>query len=115
MYDAVKAGQVINQSAATFRDDLSLLWDCFPTATPPVSDAARYARWAWGGSVEAALELIAATLPDYIAEMDTTGFARIWKDDFEATHTFSELVPGKPATALLLACVAALIAEEERK
>ncbi len=50
---------------------------------------------------------------EWVASFDTTGFAQSWKDEFEMTHTFSALVPGKPARAWLLALIASLIDEEE--
>jgi hypothetical protein len=75
-------------------------------------DAVKAGHW---GDMNAVLALMPAVLPGYIALCDTTGFAQVWKYESEATHTFSELVPGQPARALLLAILAAVIAIEESK
>lgn len=101
LYDAVKAGHW----------DVVAARDCFGMSKRPYYTAYCASR----GDMNAVLALMPAVLPGYIALCDTTGFAQVWKDESEATHTFSELVPGQPARALLLAILAAVIAIEESK
>lgn len=63
---------------------------------------------AYHGSLDAALALHNALLPsDWIAEVDTTGFALVYQDDMEVTNNAMALLPGCPARAWLLAILRA--------
>ncbi|WP_323008490.1 hypothetical protein [Paracoccus sp. (in: a-proteobacteria)] len=63
---------------------------------------------AYRGSLDAAVALKDALLPaDWIAEVDTAGFAMVYQDEMELTKTASALLPGLPARALLLAILRA--------
>lgn len=60
------------------------------------------------GSVDEALSLKDALLPGcWIADMDTTGFARVYMDEREVSHSHDALCPGEIARALLLATLKA--------
>lgn len=63
---------------------------------------------AFSGSLDAALALHKALLPyDWIAEVDTTGFALVYQDEMEVTNNAMALLPGCPARAWLLAILRA--------
>ena len=69
------------------------------------------AQNAYHGSLDAAKALDEAVLPkDYIVASDSTGFAHIWRDEFEVTHSWTALISGNEARARLLAILLALIA-----
>jgi hypothetical protein len=100
LYDAVKAGEVIQSTDAV--------------AVFPMDALAQRLPWldlckASQGSVDAALALIAATLPGYVwaAGPDYAGLFYGRRSHLESADT--------PATALLLANLAALIAIEYGK
>ena len=69
---------------------------------------------AFNGSRDAADALRKAVLPtDFFMSSDSTGFALVWRDEYEVTHNWSALIPGNQARAELLAILRALIAMEE--
>lgn len=58
---------------------------------------------AYNGSLDAALALHEALLPDdYVVSSDSTGFSHIWRDEHEATHNWTALIPGMEARSRLL-------------
>ena len=62
-----------------------------------------------GGSLDAAKALREAVLtPDYIMSSDSTGYAHLYRDEYECTHTWDALLPGQQARAELLAILRAL-------
>lgn len=77
---------------------------------------------AYSGSVDAALALIAATLPGWAWDVSSYGEATLWPSNDYATSLPDDdplwdrlnETDDHPATALLLACIAAHIAIEER-
>jgi hypothetical protein len=98
LYEAVKAGErgMGWNTAASFGD------------TQTAMDVVE----AIGGSVDAALAFIAATLPGYVWALGPNN-AEVWSLGYGQIHTAR--VDGNPATALLLAGLAALIAQEKTK
>jgi hypothetical protein len=101
LYDAVKEGHM----------------PTFPVSFAAIGEAAHLADKALDrGSVDAALALIAATLPDRFWDLwRTTTFGDdSRKFGCNLTGVDTEYA-ANPATALLLACIAALIATEESK
>jgi hypothetical protein len=113
--DALRAlKKAVEDGTATPRDYRACWPGYMGTDTPNAINARRADR---DDDLNAARALHDAVRPggEWVASFDTTGFAQIWKDEFEMTHTFSALVPGKPARAWLLAVIASLIDEEDGK
>ena len=118
LLERVAAGEAIG--SAPNDDQRKLLWNCFPTATPPVSDAAHHARFAWGGSLDAAKSLIAAVC---IGEHQVTadwgpsgcGAKLVWWPDglSDGREIASQGYDIDPARAMLGAVIRALIADTE--
>jgi hypothetical protein len=105
LYDAVKAGLPLGDMPRPIELHTDLVWK----ATQGSVDAA----------VDAAFALIAATLPGWNRALQNDA-ANVWKWRDGATSVwdvavFSAEVKGQPATSLLLATLAALIAIEEGK
>ena len=70
---------------------------------------------AFNGSLDAAKALHEAVLPvDYIMMSDSTGFADLWRDEFEITHSWCCLIPKMEARARLSCIIRALIAQAEQ-
>jgi hypothetical protein len=105
LYDAVKGGKFDATDTRPAR------FNAFANAVEAASDQIPILpAWdAYKGSVDAALALIAATLPGWRWSLWAIGGASIWND---VRRVFS-VDHANPATALLLACIAALIAIEE--
>jgi hypothetical protein len=105
LYDAVASGTLPDELVCPtyFENDFNTGYRCIQ---------------AYHGSVDDALALIAATLPGAIVhDMTQDGFSRRWwvvVANDTAPHYF-HADADNPATALLLACLAALIAIEEGK
>ncbi len=102
--EAVEAGDFSTEA------DSVMLWNCFPTNTPPVSDNARLAWRAWEGSVDAALSLLAAVLPGW--DWQRQSARGIWVVPSCQRLGYFGKNPD-PARALLLAIIAAKIEEEQ--
>lgn len=66
---------------------------------------------AFNGDLNAAAALHEALLPGWIGLTDTTGFARVWRDEHEVTDTYDALIPEQPARAWLLAILRAVEAK----
>jgi hypothetical protein len=101
LYDAVKDGRPLTDLPRPIEMHTDLVWK------------------ATQGSVDAAFALIAATLPGWNRALQNDA-ANVWKWRDGATSVwdvavFSAEVKGQPATSLLLATLAALIAIEEGK
>jgi hypothetical protein len=109
LYDAVKAGTFPDASIGVGGGGKR------PTINGVDADFFDAARDAYKGSVDAALALFASTLPGWIWNI-VENSATVWpgfpNDPWPA---FDEYSDKGPATALLLACIAALIAIEEGK
>lgn len=72
-----------------------------------------YGYRAFHGSLDAAKALHEALLPeDYIVSSDSTGFAHVWRDEFEVTNSWTALIPGNEARARLLAILLAYEAQQ---
>lgn len=69
---------------------------------------------AYHGSLDAAKALHEALLPsDWIADVDTTGFAMVYQDEMEVSNNATALLPGLPARAWLLAILRAYRAQRD--
>ena len=65
------------------------------------------------GSLDAAKALREAVLtPDFVMSSDSTGYAHLYRDEHECTHTWDALLPGQQARAELLAILRAIHAME---
>ena len=87
----------------------TFLMDVFPDGRTE-----RIAYDAFSGSLDAAKVLHEALLSsDWIADVDTTGFAMVYQDEMEVSNAATALLPGLPARAWLLAILRAYRAQRD--